>query len=211
MKKICYIAARAPHPGQVKTRLGAEIGYEAAAALYTGFLQDLEAKLSRASFPVCWYVTPGHWVDRPHREQGEGDWTDRQARLFRDAAGRGEERVVLIASDSPQIEVAVIHEAFAELAHKQLVLGPVEDGGYYLIGMRGWHDVFSGVEMTSRTTMDAILVRARALGLTTGFTDPMFDVDELADLNRLIPMARSRSDLAHTRRALAQLRIGAAA
>ncbi len=211
MKKILYIAARAPIPGQVKTRLGRAIGSERAADLYRAFLEDLEAKLSKTSIEVRWYVTPGDWEGRSHLDQGEGDWTARQARLFREAAARGEERVVLIASDSPQIEVAVIHEAFAELAYRKLVLGPVEDGGYYLIGMRGWHDVFSGVAMTSATTMEAIVTRARELGITPGFTDRMFDVDELEDLKRLIPIARRRSDLAHTSRALAGLAMGVTA
>lgn len=211
MKKILYIAARAPIPGQVKTRLGRAIGSERAADLYRAFLQDLEAKLSKTSIEVRWYVTPGDWEGRSHLDQGEGDWTARQARLFREAAARGEERVVLIASDSPQIEVAVIHEAFAELAYRKLVLGPVEDGGYYLIGMRGWHDVFSGVAMTSATTMEAIVTRARELGITPGFTDRMFDVDELEDLKRLIPIARRRPDLAHTSRALAGLAMGVTA
>ncbi|MDQ6882621.1 MAG: TIGR04282 family arsenosugar biosynthesis glycosyltransferase [Candidatus Dormibacteraeota bacterium] len=202
MNKICYVAARSPRPGQVKTRLGLTIGYEAAAALYSAFLEDLEVKLASASFPVCWYVTPGAWADRPHREQGDGDWATRQARLFEDAAGRGEERVVLIASDSPQIDMGVIHEAFGALGHNDLVIGPVEDGGYYLIGMRGWHDVFRGVEMTTPNAMNDLVARAEALGLAVSFTDTLFDVDDAADLERLVAIARVREDLVHTRQAL---------
>ncbi|MDQ6709456.1 MAG: TIGR04282 family arsenosugar biosynthesis glycosyltransferase [Candidatus Dormibacteraeota bacterium] len=202
MNKICYVAARCPRPGQVKTRLGAVIGHEAAAALYAAFLLDLEAKLGRASFPVCWYVTPGAWADRPHREQGDGDWNARQARLFEEAAGRGEERVVLIASDSPQIDLAVIHEAFSALEHNDLVLGPVEDGGYYLIGMRGWHDVFHGVAMTSSTALHDVVSRAEGLRLSVAFVDPLFDVDVAGDLEHLTAIARVRDDLLHTRQAL---------
>lgn len=206
MKKILYIAARAPRAGEVKTRLGAAIGYQAAADLYEGFLKDLQQRFSKAAFPVCWYVTPGDWADRPHRQQGEGDWTTRQARLFEAAAARGEERVVLIASDSPHLKIAVIHEAFAELERHDLVLGPVEDGGYYLIGMRGWHDVFAGVRMTTPTAMQDILARAADLNLSVGLTEPSFDIDELADLGRLTAEARNRADLRYTRAALMRLR-----
>jgi len=202
VNKICYVAARTPRPGQVKTRLGAVIGHDAAAALYAAFLLDLDAKLGRASFPVCWYVTPGEWAGRPHREQGDGDWNARQARLFEEAAGRGEERVVLIASDSPQIDLAVIDEAFSALEHDDLVLGPVEDGGYYLIGMRGWHDVFKGVGMTTATAMSDLVARARGLGLSVALVEPLFDVDDADDLEQLIALARVRDDLQHTRQAL---------
>ena len=204
MKKICYIAARPPRAGQVKTRLGAAIGYEAAAALYAAFLRDLEHKFAVAPFPVHWYVTPGDWADRPHLEQGEGDWTARQARLFKQAPGRGEEAVVLIASDSPQIELASINQAFSALEHNQLVLGPVDDGGYYLIGMNGWHDVFTGVEMTTPTAMGDLVKRARDLGLSISYTEELFDVDEVGDLQRLAGILAVRDDLQHTRYALAQ-------
>ena len=206
MKKICYIAARPPRAGQVKTRLGAAIGYEAAAALYAAFLRDLQQKFALAPFPVYWYVTPGDWADRPHLEQGEGDWTARQARLFSSAAERGEDRVVLIASDSPQIDLAVIHEAFSELERNELVLGPVEDGGYYLIGMRGWHDVFKGVAMTTANAMAQVVARAQALHLSVALVDALFDVDEAGDLERLAVMARVRPDLLHTRQALRVVR-----
>jgi rSAM/selenodomain-associated transferase 1 len=205
MKKILYIAARAPRAGEVKTRLGAAIGHQAAADLYEGFLKDLEQRFSKASFPVCWYVTPGDWRDRPHREQGEGDWATRQGRLFEAAAARGEERVVLMASDSPQLEIAVIEKAFAELQRHELVLGPVTDGGYYLIGMRGWHDVFAGVRMTTPTAMQDICARAAALKLSVGFTHATFDVDEVADLEPLTAEVRTRADLTHTRAALSRI------
>ncbi|MBA4115814.1 MAG: DUF2064 domain-containing protein [Rubrobacter sp.] len=64
--------------------------------------------------------------------QGEGDWTERQRELFGGAAGRGEDKVVLIASDSPHLTVEVVVRAFEELDRRDLVLGPTFDGGYYL-------------------------------------------------------------------------------
>jgi len=67
--------------------------------------------------------------------QGEGDWTERQRWLFRTAAARGEERIILVASDSPQLCVSTIIDAFHLLTQHHVVLGPTHDGGYYLIGM----------------------------------------------------------------------------
>jgi rSAM/selenodomain-associated transferase 1 len=222
-----YIAARAPRPRFTKTRLGRAIGYEQAAALYAAFLRDLAARFSTAPFAVGWYVTPEHaWTElrplvgtshsglpTPVLDQGEGNWTDRQRTLFQGAAARGEERTVLIASDSPHLDVHVVVEAFARLESDDLVLGPTDDGGYYLIGMRGtpragraapW-DALTGVRMSTGTVLDEIVTRACSLGLATSMLPATFDVDEVSDLDRLIPLTLARADLAATRQALGRL------
>jgi rSAM/selenodomain-associated transferase 1 len=228
-----YIAARAPLPGFTKTRLGRRIGHDHAAALAAAFLRDLARRLAAGPYTVGWYVTPDDaWSDlgplvaaaaldqrRNVIGQGTGDWTQRQCALFQGASARGEQRTVLIASDSPHLERQVVEDAFARLRDCDLVLGPTEDGGYYLIGMRGrsdeqgpapW-DVLPGVRMSTGTVFDDLLDRARSLGLTTSILSPTFDVDEEADLDRLIPLVLTRDDLAFTRRELdRQGRLGVA-
>ena len=166
-----YIAARAPRPGFTKTRLGRRIGHEHAAALAAAFLRDLASRFATGPYTVGWFVTPDDaWTDlgplvataaQDHRRdvigQGPGDWTQRQRILFQGASARGERRTVLIASDSPHLERHVVEEAFARLRDSDVVLGPTDDGGYYLIGMRGWSDerraapwdVLSGVRMST--------------------------------------------------------------
>ena len=71
------------------------------------------------------------------------------------------------------------------LATSDVVLGPAEDGGYYAIGLREAHDVFRGVAWSSATVLDETLRRAQDLGLSVGFLEPGFDVDEPEDLERL--------------------------
>lgn len=213
MKDILYVAAKAPREGVAKTRLGTRVGHEAAVGLYRGFLRDLAARFSGAPFPVGWYVTPPDaWSDLAplvdgHGEprvlfQGDGDWTERQRDLFRGAEGRGEERTVLIASDSPQLGVRVVQEAFRELERHELVFGPTHDGGYYLIGMRGWHDVLHDIPMSTNTVLDDIATRAKTSGLSVGWVETTFDVDEVEDLDRLRGLVARRADLAATRAAL---------
>jgi uncharacterized protein len=212
-RDILYVAAKAPREGVAKTRLGREVGHGAAVGLYRAFLLDLAARFSGAPFPVGWYVTPPDaWADLAplvdgHGEprvlfQGDGDWTERQRDLFRGAAGRGEERTVLIASDSPQLAVGVVEEAFRALEEHELVFGPTHDGGYYLIGMRGWHDVLHNIPMSTNTVLDDIAARARASGLSVGWVETTFDVDEAEDLDRLSALVARRADLAATRAAL---------
>ena len=211
-----YIIARAPCPGEVKTRLARAIGDGPATRLYAAFLQDLGHRFASGPFRPRWYVTPaegwpaiatllpsgGAWVVR---EQPEGSLTDRQRHLFRDATANGEGPVVLVASDSPQLEVSTVARAFELLRGHDLVLGPTLDGGYYLIGMRGWHDVLAGATMGHADALTQVRERASALGLETALLPATFDVDEAEDLARLVDVARGRPDLAATRGALADL------
>ena len=212
-RDILYVAAKAPREGVAKTRLGREVGHGAAIGLYRAFLRDLSARFSGATFPVGWYVTPPDaWADLAplvdgHGEprvlfQGDGDWTERQRGLFRGAAERGEERTVLVASDSPQLDVGVVQEAFRALEEHELVFGPTHDGGYYLIGMRGWHDVLHDIPMSTNTVLDDIAARAHASGLSVGWVETTFDVDEAEDLDHLRGLVTRHADLAATRAAL---------
>jgi glycosyltransferase A (GT-A) superfamily protein (DUF2064 family) len=228
-RDVLYVAARAPRPGFTKSRLGHAIGHDRAAALYAAFVQDLAARLSGAPFRVGWYYTPDDgwselesfvavdrdswWSRGPILSQPPGDWTHRQRALFLTAPSRNEHRTVLIASDSPQLGLGTLVDAFERLDWNDLVLGPTDDGGYYLIGMRSsaaWSmarpcDVLTGVRMSTVTVLDEILARAETLGLRTSLLASTFDVDEAADLQLLIPMALVRDDLTATRTALISL------
>jgi uncharacterized protein len=211
-----YIIARAPRAGEVKTRLARQIGEEGAARLYAAFLRDLGHRFAHGAFRPRWYVTPaGGWPEiatlLPNgapwtvRAQPEGSLTDRQRHLLREAAASGETPVVLIASDSPQLEVSVVAEAFDLLRGHELVLGPTLDGGYYLIGMRGWHDVLAGATMGHADVLSEVRERASALGLRTALLPATFDVDEAEDLAQLVELARVRPDLASTQAVLHEL------
>ena len=91
----------------------------------------------------------------------------------------------------------MIAEAFERLDRDDLVLGPTDDGGYYLIGMRTpttgrpapW-DVLSGVRMSTGTVLDEIAgARRRASASRRACCRATFDIDEAVDLDRLIPLA----------------------
>jgi uncharacterized protein len=216
MADALYIIARAPRVGYAKTRLGRVIGHEAAVTLYRAFLRDLAVRFANTHWECGWYVTPSDaWDDisplvsweRAVRilYQNEGNLTERQREFFRGATARGEERVVLIASDSPHLTVEVVAQAFSELDRSDLVFGPTYDGGYYLIGMRGWHDVFHHVHMSTGTVLGDIVAQAERAGLTVGWVETTFDVDEVEDLEHLRPLAKHRSDLDATRAALQEL------
>ena len=117
--------------------------------------------------------------------QGAGDWTERQRSLFQGAEARGEERTVLIASDSPHLSRDLIDQAFAALNCVDVVLGPTVDGGYSLIGMRGWHDVLQGVPMSTSTVLAQIVSSTQSQGCSLELLETTFDVDRADDLAEL--------------------------
>jgi len=209
-----YFAAKAPLAGEAKTRLGTSIGMAAAAELYSAFLLDLTQRFRAARFPTRWYLAPGAeahvlrlTATSPlFRTQRGTDWADRQANLFKACAAEGEARVVLAATDSPQLRPERVEEAFAALALHDAVLGPTHDGGYYLVGMRGGlHDLLEGVEMSTESALDQVLRRARARRLSVALLEAEFDVDSEADLPRLAQEVARRADLPHTAAVLSSI------
>ncbi len=209
-----YFAAKAPIAGMAKTRLGATIGMEVAATLYGAFLRDLVARFAGAPFEVAWHVTPGSWPDletlvlrADHvRSQRGMNWAARQANLFRDCHAAGEGRVVLAATDSPQLELSRVEEAFAALQAHDVVLGPTPDGGYYLVGMHRFNDIFAGASMSTGLALESVLERAAEKRLSVSLLEPEFDVDTEEDLSLLGGEVNRRRDLRHTAAALALIR-----
>lgn len=210
-----YVAAKAPRAGFVKTRLAKRVGDVAAAELYRAFLSDLSARLRGLPISTGWFVTPDEawqevsavvgagWSDPV--PQGDGEWGTRQDRLFRTTPDRDEQRVVLIASDSPQVGLAQVTEAFDALDSHDVVLGPVLDGGYWLIGMRTHVELLGAVPMSTSCVLVEILAEARRAGLSVHLLEPQFDVDEVSDLADLEAAVRSHGDMPATGAVLASL------
>jgi hypothetical protein len=95
--------------------------------------------------------------------------------------------------------------AFAALALHDAVLGPTLDGGYYLVGMRGFHDILKGVEMSTGSALDQVLGRARARRLSVALLEEEFDVDSEADLPRLAQEVARSADLLYTAAVLSSI------
>lgn len=95
-------------------------------------------------------------------------------------------RVIAIDSDSPHLPLATLQSAFELLESHELVVGPTEDGGYYLVGASAMHPrLFELAPLGTANARDALLGNARTLGLPVAFTEASYDVDVPADLRRL--------------------------
>ncbi len=183
-------------PGKVKTRLATSLGAPVAAELYYSFLTAVIENCDHAfdDRRVLAYAPPerrGAFSDLAEdgwrlEPQSAGDLGRRMQQYFATAFKSGCERVVLIGSDSPNLPPDHIRIAFQHLESEQVVLGPSEDGGYYLIGARfELPDIFSDISWSTGEVFSQTVERLRHAGTRWHELPCWYDVDELADLRRL--------------------------
>lgn len=189
---ILYIFAKAPVPGQVKTRLARSIGSEAACAVYVTMLHDVVREMSaNTSWTTALAVTPdelvgrdGYWPGRGCRvPQGSGDLGDRMGRFL--AKATPARPVVIIGSDIPDMRAGHVDEAFQLLLTYELVMGPAEDGGFCLIGASSPPptNLFRGVRWSSEHALADTLKNARSVSL---LKDRLEDIDDSASYERYL-------------------------
>ncbi|HIC90401.1 MAG TPA: glycosyltransferase, partial [Anaerolineae bacterium] len=144
MKEALVIMAKAPLPGQVKTRLCPPLSPEEAGRLCRCFLQDivrLVLQLADVDFHLAYHPPWAEPILRPlippsfqlWPQEGEG-LAERMLHACDQLFCQGYSRIVIIGTDSPTLPLSYLQEAFAWLRQPEVdvVLGPSEDGGYYL-------------------------------------------------------------------------------
>ncbi len=187
---------RYPAPGRTKTRLIPALGSLGAAELQQRMTQRALAAARQTigdqrEVRVCYEGgqprAMRRWLGggiRYDRQQG-GDLGRRMRAAFADAFRAGCERVVIIGTDMPQCSPGRLNGAFAALDDHDLVLGPTEDGGYWLIGLRRPAEIFDGIDWGTDTVLQATCAAADKAGLTTRLLDVVADVDRPDDLAAL--------------------------
>ncbi len=214
------IMARYPEKGMVKTRLARSIGAEATLQLYQAFLTDLAQRFAGWKYDLCWAYTPTgadfqSFVASLVPERASAmrcfpqlgpELGARLHQVFFTTQELHFQDTIVIGSDSPQISQATILQAQQALNWSDVVLGPAEDGGYYLIAMRKPYDVFSGIPMSTDAVLQMTFDKARRLGLSVHLLEPLFDVDAQQELMRLAQLLQEEQALApHTAAQLAHI------
>ena len=190
--RTLVIMAKAPKPGMVKTRLTESLPSPAVTALYRCLLEDtlaLAKSLTSVKVAVmCPESDQAELVDLLGgtvpvvAQEGEGLAAGLTS-VFRHFTAPGRQRVIAFNSDSPHLAPSVLGSAFEMLTTHDVVVGPTHDGGYYLVGARAAHpSLFEGGSMGTRSALDRLLTRTKVLDLSTGFTEPFYDIDVADDL-----------------------------
>jgi rSAM/selenodomain-associated transferase 1 len=171
------LLTKAPDPGQVKTRLVPLLGEVAAAEFYSQLLHDCLTMCSRAAVcPLELWCSPSSrhpFFQQCHQQypltlhtQAAGDLGQRMSQAIQTTLQHAD-YVVLIGADCPTLTAADIAAALDALqAGTDVVIGPAEDGGYYLLGMRAHHaSIFSNVPWSTPAVLSITENRLQRLGL----------------------------------------------
>jgi rSAM/selenodomain-associated transferase 1 len=193
--RVLVIMAKAPRPGEVKTRLAPSLSPEAVTAFYRCLLDDTLALARSLNDVEVAIMCPESDVIEMAKLSGSGASVVAQkgeglaaglTSVFAHFAERRQRRVIAFNSDSPHLPRTVLEAAFETLAAHDVVVGPTHDGGYYLVGAKASHPtLFANDGMGTSTALERLLARARTLKLSVGFADPFYDVDVAEDLTRL--------------------------
>src|SRR5260370_10260275 len=190
--RTLVIMAKAPKPGMVKTRLTESLPSPAVTALYRCLLEDtLALARSLTSVEVAVMCPESDQDELAHllgntvqvvAQKGEG-LAEGLPSVFRHFTAAGRQHVIAFNSDSPHLAPSVLDSAFGILATHDVVVGPTYDGGYYLVGAKAAHPaLFESDRMGTTSALDRLLTRTNILELSTGFTEPFYDIDVANDL-----------------------------
>jgi rSAM/selenodomain-associated transferase 1 len=210
--EACAIAvmAKAPQPGRSKTRLVPPLTPEQAAGLSAAFLRDITENIAAASNQanIHAYIAyaplgmetlfEGHIADgtrlvladgspeMPDTVQGFGRCL---LHAIRSLLADGYGAACVLNSDSPTLPTSILTRVANLLAQPgdRAVLGPADDGGYYLLGLKAEHaHLFEGIAWSTERVALQTALRAREIGLELVLLPTWYDVDDAASLYRLI-------------------------
>jgi uncharacterized protein len=218
--------AKAPRPGQVKTRLSPPLTPDQASALNICFIRDTTENIQQVaeagnSAGLVAYTPVGDeaafdgLLPTPFQllaQRGDG-FGERLLFVCEDLFPCGFSSVCLIDSDSPTMPQSALSQAVERLSHPgdRMVLGGSDDGGYYLIGIkRPHHRLFEQIDWSTERVFAQTLERAREISLPAELLPTWYDVDDAATLGRLQRELASPNpaayDAKHTRAYLESLR-----
>ena len=215
---LCAIAvmAKAPLPGRCKTRLTPPLSPQQAAAMSAAFLRDITENMALAAqaLPIARYVAYApdglaHCFDgilaegtrliladgRPEVPPGVAGFGRCLLHAVQALLAANHPAACVLNADSPTLPTGMLRRAARILLAPgdRAVLGPAEDGGYYLLGMKHCHaGLFTGIDWSTDRVADQTRERAREIGLELVELPSWYDVDDAASLERL------RHDLARS-------------
>ncbi|XWN37182.1 MAG: TIGR04282 family arsenosugar biosynthesis glycosyltransferase [Balneola sp.] len=187
-KKIVIFVKNAV-PGKVKTRLAKTIGDEKALNVYLNLLEITKKEVLKVEAKKeVWYAwdigIDDIWEESlfVKKVQIEGDLGEKMKDAFNKSFIEGTEKMILIGSDCPTLTGEIIEEAFDKLNKNDVVFGPSEDGGYYLIGMSSFKpEVLEDIEWSTEKVMEQTEQKARENIISLAKLEPLNDIDNEED------------------------------
>lgn len=188
------IFVKTPIAGEVKTRLASDIGDEKALKIYWQLVEITKKIASQfKGSKMIW--SNKNWTDHSdywpiesfqfHLQKG-ANLGEKMASAFDFHFKEGFNKLLLIGSDCPDINISVLNEAEKALDRHDVVIGPAQDGGYYLIAMKKIHyELFENMEWSHAQVLEHTLQRAKSKSLSIHMLQNLSDLDNVADLKLL--------------------------
>jgi len=189
-KNALIIFTRNPELGKVKTRLAKSIGDESALAVYKYLLNhtEKEARSIKAKKTVYYSVEIHHndiWGDNLyHKDLQQGnDLGERMLNAFKGQFEKGCENVIIIGSDLPRLSSEIVEKGFKVLQNHDVVMGPAQDGGYYLLGMRQLEEaLFKNKSWSTKQLLEETISELINKNLSFSLLETLNDIDTFEDL-----------------------------
>ena len=192
--RALIIFIKTPIPAFVKTRLISRLDAETVTLLYTAFLKDLHQNLAANCDYHTWYAIAPEKFDKKKLSeiielkkkflQKGNTLGERMDNAFQTLFSTGYTKVVVIGSDVPSLSASIIEQAFSKLDEFDCVLGPSEDGGYYLIALKKRQPVlFNDIVWSTESVMQKTLNKAMNNYITVYQLPTLVDIDTYDSLN----------------------------
>ncbi len=173
--------------GKVKTRLAKTIGDVGAFHIYHELVALTEEASKKVNADRHIYfsdvVIPSKWQSDEKFVQEGVDLGERMKRSFLNGFEAGYENIIIIGSDLPNISKEIIEQGFDQLKDNDIVFGPADDGGYYLMGMSQMtHSIFEDKPWSQSTLFDVTLQELREQKKSVALLEHLNDIDTFEDL-----------------------------
>lgn len=187
-ESLLIVFVKNPVLGKVKTRLAKAIGKKKALAVYEKLLSITFNELSELKTIKRVYFSSKidqKWQKKNNFIQKGIDLGEKMQNAFKQGVHDGFEKVVLIGSDLPDISAQIIEQGFDALNKNEVVFGPAEDGGYYLVGMTKKHFcIFQHKIWSSDNLLEKTLDELKQKNIGFSLLKTLNDIDTVEDLEK---------------------------
>lgn len=199
--KITILFLRAPEKGKVKTRLGVSLDKTLVLEFYKNFVKDVIYAAEKVSNIALYCWPPGKkeavlkWLGYKHPVfcQKGTDLGEKMANAFMEVFESGYKKALIVGTDIPDISAKIINDAYDKLSKYDTVIGPSEDGGYYLIGFRKntfIKDCFKGIKWSTDSVLKETLAIIEKKQMNYYLLPILNDIDTMDDLIDLCNRSR---------------------
>ena len=180
------IFAKNPELGKVKTRLAQSVGNEMALDIYQKLVAYTQEQTANIEAERIVYYTQDidqtdHWKKATRKVQASGDLGHKMATAF-DEELKQYDRVCIVGTDCAELTTIHIQQAFKNLKDNDFVLGPANDGGYYLLGMKSFEpSLFVEIDWSTDSVFNQTIQAISELNKSYALLPELIDVDTIED------------------------------